>query len=202
MNFEDLLPEVLPNVNGCPSFTATDHIRRAAREFCRRTHVWQAQLAPFDTVANTDGYALTLPTASSVVRLFRVDVGDESGVDLTDEEDALARVAAGEQGAFAWLSGSQLKINPVPSSVVPVTVLVSLKPTAAAETWPDDLAENHREALIAGALSTLFLMPKTDWSDNTLAAANTNLFEVKVSRSARNRSKGRATQRRRGKNFF
>lgn len=202
MNFEDLLPEVLPSVNGCPSFTAADHIRRAAREFCRKTHVWQSDLAPFNTAIDTTTYALAVPAGSSVVRLFRVDIGDQYGVDLLDEASAKAQVASGSQSTFAWLSGASLRINPAPMSVMAMQVQVSLKPSATAEAWPDDLGENHREALIYGALATLFEMPKTDWSDDGKADRNNARFNAKVNAAARNRTKGRATQGRRTTTFF
>lgn len=202
MNFDDLLPDVLPSVNGCPRFTAEDHIRRAAREFCRRTHVWQSDLAPFNTVANTVNYALALPAGSSVVRLFRVDVGDCHGIALLDEAEAKAQVASGSQCAFAWLSGNALCINPAPISVQAVQVQVSLKPSTTAVSWPDDLDENHREALIYGALATLFEMPKVDWSDDSKADRNNARFNAKVNAAARNRTKGRATQGRRSHSFF
>ncbi len=199
MNFEDLLPDVLPYVPGCTTFVAADHILRAAREFCRRTHVWQAELTPFNTVAATASYVLAPPADSSIVRLFRVDVGDEADIDLLDEVSARANVAAGCSDRFAWLSGNSLLLNPVPDDVQAVQVHLSLKPAKTATGWPDDLGEDHAEALTYGALSTLFDMPRADWASGNDAIKNSARFEAKVARAARNRTKGRATARGRSK---
>lgn len=195
MNFTDLIPDVMPYVPSCPSFTISDHLLRAAREFCRRTHVWQAALTPFNTVVDQQGYALAPPAGSSVVRVFRVDVGDCNDITVHDEVTAEAEVARGSSCQFAWLSGNTLRLNPVPTEIVAVQVQVSVKPTRTATSWPDDLGEDHAEALIYGALSTLYDMPRVDWADDAKAMKYGGRFEAKVAKAARNRSKGRATQR-------
>jgi len=202
VNLEALLPEVLPHVKGCPDFLAIDHLREAARELCRRAHIWSVTLASFNTVVGTVQYTMPLPAESSAVRLFRVDVGDQLDMLLLDESAASNEVAHGSQSAFAWLAGDKLNVNPKPTAIVPVVVELSLKPSASGLTLPDWIGEDWRIALARGARGTLFEMKGSDWFDPAMADFNTGKFNGQVTTAAITKSKGRATARRRLTTLF
>lgn len=197
MTFEDLLPELLPEVKGAPAFLAINHLRKAARDFCERTHIWMADVTPFNTVVDQTEYTLALPTQSSVVRLFRANVGDEKGVALYDEVSADAEVDAGSQSTFVWLAADKLRLNPVPIDARSVELKVSLRPSLAATSVPDWIAELHSETLVHGAKWTLFAMADVDWSNPTESDRSMARFLDACSTAARQKTKGRATAQRR-----
>jgi hypothetical protein len=202
MTFDDMLPDLLVEVDGCPEVTAISHLRKAARAFCESTHVWTVTLDPFNTAAATAAYTLALPAASSVVRLARVNVGDEKGVEILDLEEAKAELDCGRQRTFAWWDAGQLHIGPTPTRVLPVSVQLSLKPSLSADGVPDWLAEDHAETIREGAKATLFAMPRKDWTD--LAAANIAAGESAsdTNAAAINKTKGRARTRSRRTTFY
>lgn len=202
MTFEDMLPDLLVEVKGCPHFTAESHLRRAAREFCRRTHVWTVTLASFNTQVDAGSYALPLPDDSSVVRLSQVDVGDEVDVRILDQQEAKAEQGRQSQSTFVWLVGNQLFVNPTPTEVLAVVVQCSLKPALTATAVPDWIAEDHAETLRLGAKGTLMAMPKVDWSDPVDASAATGQFLSACNTAALIKTKGRAANRHRSATFY
>lgn len=202
MTFEDLLPELLIEVKGCPHITAEGHLRRAAREFCERTHVWTVTLASFNTAIDAGSYTLALPATSSIVRLSQVDIGDEKDVEILDQQEAQSELGRGSQSTFVWMEGAQLRVNPTPSQVMPVTVQLSLKPTITSDAIPDWIAEDHAETLRLGAKGTLLSMLKVDWSDPLAGQVATQDFNGRCSTAARKKTKGRAATRRRAATFY
>lgn len=197
-----MLPDLLVEVDGCPEVTAIAHLRKAARAFCESTHVWTVTLDLFNTVAATAAYSLDLPAGSSVVRIARVNVGDEKGVDILDLEDAKAAIDCGRQRTFAWWDAGQLRIGPTPARVMPVSVQLSLKPSLGAEGVPDWLAEDHADTIREGAKATLFAMPRKDWTDLTAAQIASGESSSDINAAAINKSKGRARTRSRRSTFY
>jgi len=202
MTFDDLLPELLVDVDGCPEVTALAQLRNAARDFCATTHVWTVTLDDFNTVANTSAYALQLPAQSTPVRLARVNVGDEKGVDIFEPETAKAALDCGRQRPFAWLDQGQLRIGPTPNRVMSVSVQLSLKPSLNADEIPDWIAEEHAEKLRAGARERLFAMPRKDWTDLTASQLAAGEFSSGAGAAAINKTKGRARARSRRSTFY
>ena len=202
MTFDDLLPDLMVEVNGCPNVTAESHLRRAARDFCERTHVWTVTLASFNTVADTAAYTLAMPAGSSLVRLSQVDVGDERDVDILDQQEAKSEQGAGSQSTFVWLEGAQLFVNPTPTEALAVVVQLSLKPSLTSESVPDWLAEDHAETLRLGAKASLKSMADVDWADPVGADRAAALFNSACNGAALRKTKGRAAKRRRAATFY
>jgi len=202
MLFDDLLPQLLVEVDGCPDILAIAHLRDAARAFCERTHVWTVTLDDFQTEPATGAYSLALPAQSSVVRLARVSIGDEKGVDILDAEDAKDALECGRQRTFAWFDQGKLHIGPTPMRSLPVTVQVSLKPSLVAEGIPDWMAEDHAMSLREGAKETLFAMPRKDWTDLGAAGVAAGRAASSTSAAAINKTKGRARARSRRSTFY
>lgn len=197
MNLEDLAPDVQADVPGVPYFTAISHLRRAARAFCEKTHVWTVTLAPVNANPGVTSYAMAIPAESTAVRLSRVDIGDQIDVLLLDQDQADQLVASKDSGFFAWLEGDRLRINPAPVVAVPIVVQLSLKPTLASGTIPDWIGETYAETLQAGAKATLRDMADVDWKSPVDAELQRAIFKDGCSTAARQKTKGRASTRRR-----
>lgn len=197
-----MLPDLMVEVDNCPDMTAISHLRKAARRFCEKTHVWTTTLADFNTVASQGAYPLSVPAGSSPVRLASVSVGDERDVSLLDLEEARAAMACGRQSSFAWIDAGQLHIGPTPARAVPVSVQLSLKPSQAADGIPDWMAEDHMETLHAGAKASLFGMPRKDWTNEAEAAEQEARFLSACNAAAINKTKGRARIKRRTATFY
>ncbi len=188
MTWDDFLPEVLPYVVGCGEALAINHIIKAAREFCAGTLVWQVE-AQVATVAGQPTYTFPLATGLEVVRLLNVSV---DGTDyLVPNRSNGRRLARAFVSDVATLSGPKAITLSVAPSVAgkPILVECAVKPTLAAETWPDALAE-HVTDIAPGAISSLCLLPKVDWTDPSTAAIQRVLFNDRKSTVGHKVSKG------------
>ncbi|RZL05501.1 MAG: hypothetical protein EOP40_19985 [Rubrivivax sp.] len=188
MNWDDFLPEVLPYVVGCGEALAINHIIKAAREFCAGTLVWQVE-AQVVTVADQAVYAIPLASGLEIVRLLNVNVnGTDYLVPNLTNGRRLARASVRD---LATLTGPKaITLSAAPSAAgLPILVECAVKPTLAAESWPDDLSE-HVTDIAPGAISSLCLLPKVDWTDSTAAATQRVLFNDRKSTVGHKVSKG------------
>jgi len=83
--FNDLLNLVLPEVPGCPSALAVQHLQMAARQFCADTEAWREKLEAIDLVANDVTYTLT-PAYDAEIRRI-ADVWIRTAADVTAGDD-------------------------------------------------------------------------------------------------------------------
>ena len=83
--FNDLLNLVLPEVPGCPSALAVQHLQMAARQFCADTEAWREKLEAIDLVANDVTYTLT-PAYDAEIRRI-ADVWIRTAADVMAGDD-------------------------------------------------------------------------------------------------------------------
>ncbi len=179
MTFDDFLPHVIPYVPGCPELVALEHIKRAAREFCERTELWQVDTQPLLTSPGLATYPLDLDDEQERVKLRRVWVdGHEYRVVDSMLGHALTRRG---YGTFAYLEGPlDLMLFPVPTAdALEITTQMVVKPSLAAEDWPDDFAEYVHD-ISHGAIATLARLPKSTWADRQLAIDERAQFEDRI----------------------
>lgn len=192
MNYEDLIPYVAPYVGNCPRNTLVHHIRLAVIEFCRRTHVWNEQLADISTINGTFNYSLGLPDGSELVKIFEADIGTVINALVLNAARAKRELARKSTSTFAWTPDMvSLSVNP-PSSVDGdiISVEVSLKPSLASTSFPDEVGNQYGQDIGHGAAASLLRMPKVDWRDPQAAADENTLFEQAIARASRQRTKG------------
>ena len=68
VKYEDLLPDIIPMVPGCTDTLIENTIRNTVIELCEKSEVYQAELDPVDTVANTYEYDFEPPTGTVSIR--------------------------------------------------------------------------------------------------------------------------------------
>jgi hypothetical protein len=180
MTFDEFLPKVLPYVPGCPTEMALDHIIEAARTFCAKTLVWNYEATPVYTVAGQSLYGLDLDDGTERVKLRGAWL-DGSEITTVDALKARNLVRGGRGGLFAWIDGNyDLYLNPTPTvGGQKLVVEVAVKPSIAATEWPDDLSE-YVSDIAKGAIATLCLIPKTEWTDPQTAQSQGAMFAARV----------------------
>lgn len=193
MTWDDFLPHVLPYVVGCPEGLAIDHIIKSAREFCARTLVWQVE-ASATTVAGQAAYTIPLGANQELVRLLNVNVnGSDFAVPNLTTGRKLAR--AGVSGTATLVGPKSISLSPVPD-VAGLVILVeaAVKPALALSAWPDDLIE-HITDIAPGAIASLCLIPKQDWTDMNTASTQQAAFNTRISTVGHKVSKGHGRTR-------
>lgn len=180
MKFEDFLPRVLPWASNCPESVALQHIVDAARMFCVRTLVWNYECDPIESAAGVDRYALQIGDGQELVRVMQVHVGP-CGYAVRRGTTARSAVRRQCSSEFAFMDGPlTLCLNPAPSADgAEIRADIAVKPSISAEEWPDDLEENIPD-IAHGAIATLCLLPRQDWSNPSLATVQAALFEARM----------------------
>lgn len=159
----DFFPLVAQHCPNAPTPSIEFWVRQAAIDFCRRTLAHQAQLVPFDTVADpvTPAYTLPVPAGTQVAKLLacRVD-GRPVALSVPSEIDALPDWQAPGQPECAYLTDTAIMtLYPAPATVVPVDVRVALQPTQVAAEVDDSLFEQHAATIAYGAVASLARTP-------------------------------------------
>ena len=169
----------MPSVIGCPEALALTHSVRAAREFCAHTLVWNYETSPIPSAAGVSRYTLQIDTGAELVRLFGVRVGDDD-YDVPNGFTGRRLMREG-MGSIAVMVGNQdFNLSPAPTlDGLDIVTDLSVKPTLDAVTWPDDLSAYVTD-IAYGAIASLCVLPKQDWTDTATAAINAGLFKDRI----------------------
>lgn len=199
--YETLLPEIIPMVPGCPDTLIENTIRSAVIELCEKTGVYQLELDPVTTVANTFEYDLEPPSGTVVHKILWVvhDGKDLEPISTSLLEQRLPNWRdsdnAGTPEYFVKQGQSLFWMVPVPQSTKSSSTIlrVELKPTHRSTTCDDNVMNDYHDTIINGALFRLLRLPSKEWTDYTGAQVYGSLFNeglVAAERRARHADTG------------
>lgn len=193
--FDEFLPEVLPDVPGCPDISAIIAIRNAAIEFCERSHFWKSALGAFSTEANAMTYNLVSPVTGTRVIQVRDLFLDGAEIRPRTEEwldqNSLDWRTAGSKPRFYFQpSPEQITLASLPDAAYALTGTVSLCPKRTATGIERFVYENHLETIASGAKSRLMMAPGKAWSNPQLGQYHAGLFNSGVTSANVNSAKG------------
>ena len=188
--FNDILNMILPEVPGCPSVLATQHIQQAARQFCTDSEAWREELPAIDLVAEDVTYTLTPSYDCEIRRVLKVWIRTEDDVtngddgtllDFDDYEYAPA-------GSVLTLDDSVEPQEAVTDGLVVEVVLVPyLSTNVDALLTQGGISATFlnywAEPIIARAKHTLMRMTRTAWANPDLAGVYLAEYHDGVSRA-------------------
>lgn len=175
---DSLLPLVRRHAAGCPDFVIIDALRHAAREFCRDSWFVKRSI----DVPLLGGQAFyDLTPASGDEEIIAVDAVEYRGEPLDPVDPKAVPQKPGAPCAFLWLPPATLELAPFPPHDAtglddPVYASVVVQPTAAAATYPDEIAREFDHALADGAIARACGVEGAAWSSMALAAKHGQLF--------------------------
>lgn len=180
MKYSTLVPEVLPEVVGCPDVTIERALRDAAVELCTRGYAWVVEQGADTIAVDDDEFLLELPSRTRLVGVLSIKAGATELIAATREDlDATPvdwRSSAGNWG-YTWSSGGAVRLVGVPDEArTSVWARFAVAPTLESTEIPDELGNRWYQALVAGAKSRLMLMQGTPWWNPELAAIHLSTF--------------------------
>ena len=198
--FESLLPDVLPNVYGCSDPVAIAAIRSSAIDFCTKSEVYQQELDPVTTVAKIYEYDLEPPKNAVVHKiLWLINDGEKlepvsTGLLEQRLPDWRDKANAGIPKYFVQQSQTLFYLAPMPATTKVESVLLRavLKPTADALLLDDEIINNHKDAIVSGALFRLLRTPAKVWTDYQAAQMYAALYAEGV-KEAENKARSSNT---------
>lgn len=167
---EDFLRTVRPAVPGCPLDLALNAAREALREFCTRTQLWRAALAPLDLQAGKAEYDLAPPADAEVAQVREVhyrgralqarrveDLQHLGEWRNADPADALQ--------CYLIPTPTVIRFYPAPATdqAAAVVIHAALRPTRLAADCDDVLLDQWEATIAAGARFRLLSM--REWRD-------------------------------------
>lgn len=162
--------DVLIDVPGAPNPLVDREVRHAAREFCDFTFTWRAEVAAIDIATADAQYEFTLPIGARIVRIVFVRPG--CGTRINDESCCIS-------GWYYTPDGKvHIDLASETAKVEGLQFLFALKPDQDCIDVPDDLYQDHLEAIGHGAKARLFALAGKDWSNPQLASFHMNAFEA------------------------
>lgn len=183
--YKALIPEVRTHVAGAPEVEVLLYLRRAAKQFCQDTKVWDVLIGSADVSPDPDGYRVvlevpspaaedqdfTLPAMSVLNTISKVWLGD-----ARDEDEPL------DAGEYEYDRATrELAIaRRVISEDTQIYVKAILEPTKAATAIPDWIGELWSEGIVSYAIFELMSMPAKEWTNPGLAGVFKNKYDRRV----------------------
>jgi|15BtaG_2_1085339.scaffolds.fasta_scaffold14405_3 hypothetical protein len=202
-----LVTDVLLEVQGAPSFTIVNALRRATIDLCEQAHVWEQSDDPLVAVSGQSEQDLPLPNSAELVQLLSlhrktieltpVTVGDI----FTLQGDASDSGTWGEPLYYSADTVTSVRLHPIPSSTEVLNCRMALKPKMSATSIPAEIAVRWRNALLHGAKYYLCMMA-AEWGDPDRAIYYRNLFDAEIARAKLMRFKGYGNPSLRVKSVF
>ena len=177
--YTDLYPHIMPQVSGCDADLVLPAIQRTARDFCRDTEAWRETLWPLALRDTKDQYTLVWDYEAEILRIIEVRWNTEDGVDADLKGNP---VPASEYTLEVNADGEcrdVLTFNTAPTATVSrgLEVDVCYLPHMDAEGISAEMIDRWSEAIIAGALVRLMIMPEKPWANPSLAAFNKGEYD-------------------------
>jgi len=200
VNFEDYLPEVLIEVNGCPSKVAQNAVRNAVIELCQKARVWRETLDPINTKTGVAIYDLCLPENSQMVTLLW---GKYNGINISpiseDELDTVSsrwrieswRTETGDPVCFFAPKQSEVQLIRIPTVDLAsgLELGAALAPSRNGYEAPESIYNEYLEVVACGAKARLLDMSTRPWYNPQAAAAEDVKFQRGIVNARRTVSK-------------
>jgi hypothetical protein len=185
MTLEDFCKYVLPDVPGCPTFTAKQAVLAAATEFLTFSGAWNEIQDPVDVQDNVSEYDLDAPSGARAIDIKAIYTtsGELVPVTLRELAQILPTWQTAEGSAPAYYTRAfdfttirvyPKPVNP-PAETLTMHVVYTLKDTAT--TIPDAIVQRYQEPIASGAKARLMVMAKVAWSDPKLALYHKAMFD-------------------------
>jgi hypothetical protein len=180
--WSDFYDLVVPDLPGCPFAAVDSALRQAAITFCEQSLAWEYVHPSVSVVAGTAAYAF-IPPAGAVVHAITYAELDDKEIESHVGESCI-RIARWrhQTGTPEYILGGPafLTLVPEPCADGTLAMVVALKP-APSSTGVDDTQYNeHREAIVHGAMARLMSSPKKPYTDPQLAQHHAQQFTIKT----------------------
>lgn len=180
INLTALLPQVMPQVTGCPIPVAAHALRQAAIEFCERTRAWREVTTV--SVTTNDGI-IGAPAYATIHAIEYAQIGHTrlepmAHVDVDNANLGLS----GPPSHITQVSDNRLRLVPFapcdlivsaflkPRQGTAYVAVVGGLPVDSYDVIPEFLYQSHGDVIAQGGLSRLLMRMGAKWANPQLAA--------------------------------
>lgn len=205
-NFDDFLPEILGQCQGCPTQLAKIHIRNAIIKFLERSFI--LKVSPSEFYLDEDEHTYTLKFANDryravalkEVRLASSDTDQNyTKIKVVSEHELDStitkwRVRNGSTPTHCYLTEETnvVRFYPIPNAdstkEIFMDVAVTIKKSET--TVIEFVHEKWEDAIVSGALATILKINGSNWTNPELAKDFENVFRRDIKRARAESLKG------------
>lgn len=184
IDWEDYLPEVLPDVPGCPDRVAIDAILQSAIEFCNQARTWRQQLTDLVTAQSTATYDIEveglLPADSEPLAIHKLQHNDFSRplATISKQQLDIYRLTDTEEKPYYFNNDEPkvVRLYPTPDAAYTMFIWAILKPTKASTSGPDFLYNDWLEPIAHGAKARLCAQAARPWGNKSMVRFHRSEF--------------------------
>jgi hypothetical protein len=182
--FSALYDYTMPYLPGAEPAVIDFHIRRVLRDFFKRTTAWRLTFE-FQTIPGQATYQLVPGTGKQVSSLLSVDV-DTKGIGVVPEERRDRNVTSAKPYGWYQLLPQVLTLYPTPDAEYTVRVDAAItlpiedEGGSKVHTFPGEFFDEHAEAIAAGVISGMMLMPGKPWTKLDSGASYGRIFGAAI----------------------
>lgn len=165
---ESFFSRILPLTPNCPDPLAAQAVLDSAIEFCERSNALRYNVDTFTTVEGQSAYDIDVPNNHTLARVVYLTVNGTELTGLVAEKlPNYSQENATPYRYYVSQNESELQLNlyPAPDAVYNVNMSLALKPSYTARYLEDDLYDYWNDAIVAGALYRLKVVPGQPFSD-------------------------------------
>lgn len=190
-NIRDFVPTLTAYVEGAPTNLMVQRLMDSAIRFYEDTGIKQTGIQ-LTTTPSIGRYTLTLPDGYSIIRVESVETMNP----MTDKELSYLfgqdwLVKTGTPVAFNTTPEGDLRIVPTPTEVGSYLVVATVKPSRLSQVVDDFILEDYEEAIVSGALTSLYAMPNKPWENKSDVRYHQGLYRRGVTTAKARISKSR-----------
>ena len=174
--YASMVNDISPYLQGCPSLVIERTARKIVTDLCQRAKVWRGSADSITLVVDDYDYTPTFTsdtTAEFVDVLDAWVVIDDVKTDLVVYPyDVVRRLypawpqdSTGTPQVLTVQTPGAVQVAPVPDAAGTLNLVVSLRPTSSATTWPDGLYREFHRVVFHGVLAELLRMKDRTWTD-------------------------------------
>lgn len=192
------LPDLLPQLPGCPIPVVTHELLRASQTFFKVTRAWKATL-PLIPITALQG-SVTVPFSDAGQELVRVENAWYDGLEIAETTVEVLDASypddwslhTGTPSKIFQITPGQVCLYPLPitASVTGLRLRVSIRPSETALGLDDEMAVRFRDDIASGAKSRLMMYAGQKWTNFDLAGANGAAFDASMGKSAAASARG------------
>lgn len=193
---DQLLPDIIQHVAGCPDVTAMAATVDALEELCRNANVWVRETDVESVTAGSDIYDLPLSSSEAITEVIDVYVDGGQIFPLSIPELGRTyqnwKTASGAPRHY-FVDGSAIRLVPIPTADVTIQAGIAVKPTRTATQIDDRVYSSYWHTLIHGALYRLMALPKQPWTNPEMALFHRNEWRIGMDNARINVMKSNTT---------
>ena len=187
--WENFLVYIKPHISGCPDSMLLEYIKRAAIDFCAKSHVYVLDADPITVIADTDTYDLEFsgkavtPLAIYFSKIGTAVLYETSEYELSHISETWQTDTGSPTHRFMTRDGKiRLWKTPTAAESDSLECEVIVKPTIVATGVDDFIFNEYALVINDNALFILKQMPERKWTDLQSASMHYQMYRRELSR--------------------